>query len=175
MSQFFRLSLKITSIILLCSNSFAEIKVSFVDVNFIFDSSIAGKSVNKTINSKLKEIQNELSNYDKIIREEEKKIINQKNVLSEAEFEKKKNSLEKKLEEFNQKISKKRENLNIYKVNIQRAFLKNLNIILQKYAAENSIDVILKKENILIGKVEFDVTKQIIKLFDQNVKEIKIN
>ena len=45
---------------------------------------------------------------------------------------------------------------------------------MQDYAVSNSVEMILKKENILIGKNNLDITKEIMSLFNKNIKDIKI-
>ena len=52
-------------------------------------------------------------------------------------------------------------------------FSNVLRDILQKYAQDNSIQMILNKSNILIGKNDLDVTKDILDLFNKNIKVIK--
>ena len=47
-----------------------------------------------------------------------------------------------------------------------------LNKILASYASEKSISLIVQKKNILIGKSELDITKDILKIFNDQVKSI---
>ena len=53
--------------------------------------------------------------------------------------------------------------------------LSLLNPILAKYADENSISIILKKNNIVIGKTELDVTEEILKIVNKDIKTFKLN
>ena len=46
---------------------------------------------------------------------------------------------------------------------------------METYAKENSISIILKKENILIGKTNLDISQNILDIFNKNVKTIKVN
>ena len=52
--------------------------------------------------------------------------------------------------------------------------VSNLNKILGQYANENSISLIIQK-NIVIGKSDMDITKQILEIFNKEVKEVKLN
>ena len=71
------------------------------------------------------------------------------NIKSEIEdFKKLKNKLEK---EFN---AKKTEYINI--------LLKEINDIMINYIEMNSIDIVLKKENLVTGKKELDITKNVL-------------
>ena len=49
-----------------------------------------------------------------------------------------------------------------------------INPILIEYSNEKSISMILQKKNLIIGQKELDITIDIIKLIDNNIKEFKI-
>ena len=56
----------------------------------------------------------------------------------------------------------------------QKNILEILTPILANYSKENSISLILPKQNIIIGKKEFDLTNVILKILDTEVKNIKL-
>ena len=62
-----------------------------------------------------------------------------------------------------------------FKNKTKAQFTKNLQPILTEYSKENSISMILRKENLLIGKTELDITKGILELFNKKVKNISSN
>ena len=66
--------------------SFADNKISFIDVNLIFMNSDAGKKINDQIKDKREKINEEFLTYKKIIEEEQTKLSNQKNILSNEEL-----------------------------------------------------------------------------------------
>ena len=49
--------------------------------------------------------------------------------------------------------------------------LKKINPIIEKYMINKNIDLILKKENIIISKNEYDITIELMQIIDQNLKE----
>jgi|TARA_Y100000389_G_C17369628_1_gene468272 outer membrane protein len=157
------------------SYSFAENKISFIDVNYIFINSDAGKKVNKEIKKKNEKINNELSSYKKKIEDEKKKLVNQKNVLSKEELQKQTRDLEKKVKEYNGILSKNNKELNRFTNKAKSEFFIQLSIVTQKFAIDNSIEMILKKKDIFIGKKELDITQDVMNLFNKEVKVIKIN
>ena len=58
---------------------------------------------------------------------------------------------------------------------IQKAeFSNKLRFVLEEYSKKNSIDMIFRKENLLIGKNSLDVTNGILDLFNKNVKKISV-
>ena len=45
--------------------------------------------------------------------------------------------------------------------------------ILVNYATENKIDMILKKEDIIVSNSNFDVTKDILAIIDKEIKNLE--
>ena len=156
------------------SNIYSQEKLVFIDINYIFNNSDAGKKINKVINEKSKKIINEFNEYQKKIDSKKKTLLTQKNVLSEEEYKKKFVKLEKNLNEYNSIINKKNLDLNNFKTKVRVEFSQNLNKILEDYSKKNSISMILKKENILIGKTNLDVTQEVLDLFNDNIKKISV-
>ena len=158
----------------LSSTSNAQDKIAFIDLNYIFNSSLAGKMINDDIEKKSKKINSDFNDYKKKIDIQRDKLIAQKNVISKEEYQKKISEMEKKVNEFNQKIQKKNNDLRIFKKKARLEFSNKLRPILEKFAKENSISIILNKENLLIGRSNLDATKNILDLFNKDVKKLKI-
>ena len=75
--------------------------------------------------------------------------------------------------DYNKLVSNKKNELISLRDKSKIEFSNVLRDILQKYAQDNSIQMILNKSNILIGKNDLDVTKDILDLFNKNIKVIK--
>ncbi len=165
----------ITSFFLLVTNiTLAQEKVVFIDINFIFKNSIVGKELNEQIAKKENEINSEIKKFKNDIEVEKNEITSQKNVISVEEYNKKIKILETKIKEMNNLISRKTNELNKFKKNVETSFSKELNLIIEKYSTENSIDMILDKSNLLMARKELNITQQVINLFDENIKEINV-
>ena len=63
---------------------------------------------------------------------------------------------------------------NKLKVENTNNLLKQINPILTKYSKENEISIILQKKDLIIGKTELDITDEIIKIINVEIKEFKI-
>ena len=160
--------------LIMTNHTLAQDKVVFIDINFIFKNSIVGKELNEKIAKKDNEINLEIKKFKNDIEVEKNKITSQKNVISIEEYNKKIKILETKINKMNDLISKKTDELNKFKKNVETSFSKELNLIVEKYSTENSIDMILDKSNILMARKELNITQQVINLFNENVKEINI-
>ena len=75
-------------------------------------------------------------------------------------FKKNRNKL---ITDFNQK-----------KINSEAQLLSQLSTILSEYLEKNNISFVLQKKNILMGKSELDITKEVVKIFDKKIKKVNI-
>ena len=156
------------------SHLVAEDKIRFIDINYIYFNSTAGKDLLNKIKTKSKKINGELLDYKKKLNSKRDEVIKQKNILSNEELQKKTTNLEKEINEYNKKTSNRRNELIEFKNKAKNNFYLSLTKVVQEYALDNSIEIIIKKENIIIGKTNLDATSEIMVLFNKKIKSIKI-
>ena len=89
------------------TNSVAQEKFIFIDVNYIFNNSTVGKKINKMIQDDTKRINEDLQKFNKKVVKDRKILLTQKNVVSKEEFENKVAKLEDDIKEYNSIIKKK--------------------------------------------------------------------
>ena len=147
--------------------SYADEKIAFIDLNYVYSNSKIGKKIIKEIENKKRNIDKDFKDFQTKLENEKKNLINQKNVLAEEEFKKKLLSLENNLKKYNEIISKKNKELIDYQNKTKNDFTNTLRSTLQDYAKENSISLILSKDQILIGIKTLDVTKDILELVNR--------
>ena len=152
----------------------AQDNIAFIDLNIVFDNSNAGKKINKQDSDKKKKNNKNFNELKKKFDADRDKLIAQKNVISPEEYEKKLIELDGNLKRYNSKITKENKELNQYQLKVRKKFFDDIRPILEDYAKKNSIDVILKKENILIGKTTLDISKDILDLFNKKIKTISV-
>jgi outer membrane protein len=148
--------------------------IVFCDMDYIINNSIAGKNFSIKLEKKDKSNLESLKKIEKELKDKELNILKQKNVLSEDEYEKKVIDLKKEVLIFNKSKKNKFNEINKMKLDAKIFLIKKLNTILSDYSKENSISIILPKNNIIIGKSELDITEKIIKIINQEVKKIEL-
>tara|TARA_B100001250_G_scaffold388252_1_gene386354 strand:- start:381 stop:893 length:513 start_codon:yes stop_codon:yes gene_type:complete len=151
----------------------AEVLVAYIDINFILNSSIAGKSINNHISS-LKE--KNLKKYNIIendLKDKRDSLVSQQNIIDKNEFEKKAKQLDVEIAKYRSEIKKLNNDLNKKKIDNTKKILEVLNPIITQYVEENSISIVLPKKNIIIGKKKLDITNEIFNLLNDEMKEIK--
>ena len=156
--------------ILITSTTYANSndKVSFIDIDFILKNSNLGKSILNEIENLNKKNIDELRNKEKELKKIEEEIKSKKNILSEQEFKKEVDLLKEKIKKYRiykDKLVKDFEQNKNKKLNL---FFKEVNPIIQKFMDKNSIDILLDRKNVFIGKKNSDITNQIIQELNKN-------
>ena len=141
-------------------------------MNFLLSESEAGKYINnelQIINNKNIE---EFKKIENSIKTEEEKLLKQKNILKEEEFNNKANKLREKYKSYQELKNTKNNDLKIARDNAGNQILKIINEILSEYSTKNKISLIMEKKNIVIGKTELDITKNILALLNTKIKKL---
>ena len=158
-------------IILLPSYSFAENKIVFIDIDFLMKNSNIGKlSLKKLENLNTKNVKI-LKDNEQILKDKENVLLQKKNIISKEEFEKEINNLRIQINDFKVKKDNMVKDFNNLKVEELNKVLAKFNIKIQDYMSQNSIDIVLNKNNIFIGKVTSDITKSVLVEINNEFKE----
>ena len=162
----------IISCLFICNSVYASQTVRFVDLDYIFYSSNAGKEITKLINEKSNNLASVYKTNQNKIENFKNKLITQKNVLSNDEYNKQVKSTEKEIINFNNEMNKMNEDLKLLQEKSKKKFLEQINLILSSYAKSNSIDIILNSNSIILGQNILDITDEILVEFDKNVETL---
>ena len=151
----------------------ANYNVKFVDINYIVNNSISGKNLNQIIDNKNKKIKNELNELGKKLEEKKNKIVSQKNILKKEEFDNLVKDYEIEVKKFNEIRKKKTDEFNSFSINSKKKIIDLLNPLITSYLKKESIQLLLQKDKIIFGEDSLDITKEILKLFNDKHKKIK--
>ena len=160
-------------LVLISNYSYSQ-NIAYANLDLIIKNSNVGKKIITYFEDKNKETIKQIKNEEKIIREKEKSLISQKNILQEDEYLKKVNMIKKEVEVFNNNSKEKINQLNIKKEKISKLFLVEVNKILRDYAETNNIDIIFSSNQMLIGKSNLDITKNILENVNNKINNFKI-
>ena len=153
----------------------AEIKIAYIDMELILNNSIAGKKLTENLNKISLENQNYFKQKEEDFKNQELKIISQRNILDNSELESKLKKLREEVTIYNQEKNKRINNFNKKKIQVSELLFKAIKPLLIKYSNENSISIFLQKKNIVIGKSELNKTEDLLKIVDKEITEIKFN
>ena len=152
----------------------SEQKIVFVDMDRLVSTSKPGSSIFNQLKVINDNNLNFLKKEEKKFQEKEKKLIAQKNIISETDFQNKVDELKSEIKSYNQDRNKMIEEYNKLKIENTNNLLKQINPILTKYSTDNKISIILQKKDLIIGKKELDITDKIITIINDEIKEFKI-
>ena len=161
-------------LLLSVNNLKAEDKVAYLDIDFILTNTLAGKMLLKNLKEEEEIKVNKFKADDEKFKNDEKKILAKKKLVSNDEIKKEMKALQIKFQEY-RKIKtieienlKKKRNTNIIN------FLNLINPIIEKYMADNSIYMLMDKKNVFIANNNYDITKKLIELIDNQIKTFEI-
>ena len=149
----------------------ASEKIAFIDVDYILNNSNLGKLIFKELETVNKENIKKLSQKEIIIKQKKDSINKTKNISSKEQLEKDILNFNNDVEKFRSEKDKILKDFKLLKETKLDNFLKKINPIIQDYMKKNSIDIVLEKKQIFIGSSSVDITDEIIKLVNENVKD----
>ena len=157
------------------SYSYSSEKIVYLDVEKIMQESLAGKSIIAQLKKKRESSISKFKKKEKDIFDKEKKLIAQKNVLSKDEFESKIKELRNEISNYQKERNKTSNDIAKLRIKASTRLISKLTPILEEYSKKNSIRIIIQKKQIVMGTKEDDITKDILELFNQKIKNIKLD
>ena len=152
---------------------FAEIR--YVDFKYVLNESKAGKEAQNYLKKKLDNGIKDLKAKEKSIQDEEKKLIQQKKLISAEEYKKQVKALREKVSSLQTKRNNLLDTVAKQRAKARSELLKTLNPIIKDYMTQNTIRLVLEKKSILLADEKLNITKEITDLLNKKLKSIKLN
>ena len=152
----------------------AKDKVAYIDIDYILNNTLVGKS---TLNSLKKEEDLKINKYkssDESFKKKESKILAKKNLVSKEEITRELKSLQVEFEKYRNNKVKEVEELKVKRNRNIVNLLNQINPIIEEYMSENSIYMLIDKKNVFIANKNSDITENLIELIDNQIKSIEI-
>lgn len=150
--------------------TFASDKIFFIDIDFIINNSNYSKKIFDELKNEIDKINETLKVEENDLIDEDKKLAQKKNILNNEEFITQANELREKIKNYN--LKKEQLAKQISKINQEKIILilDKINPIIEKYVNENKIDMIINKNSIYISNNKFDITNEILKNINMEIK-----
>jgi len=156
-------------IFFLINHTLADNKVVFLDIDYVLSNSNKGKVLLKTLEKKNNTNIEKLQSKEKILKDLEQDLEKKKNIISEQELNNQINNLKQKILIFRNEKKKLTNEFNNFKKKEISDLMKLINPIISSYVEANSINLVIDKKNILIGKKTYDITNDILELVNKNI------
>ena len=156
------------------NSSKAEDKISYIDIDYVLANT---NVVKKLLNTLKKEEELKIIKFksdDEKFKNEEKKLLSKKNLISKEELNKELKLLQVEFQKYNKEKIKEVDKLKIKRNKNIVNFLNIINPIIEKYMTDNSIYMIIDKKNVFIASKEYDITDNLIEVIDNQIKTIDI-
>ena len=152
----------------------ANTSIAFIDMDKVISLSKPGSSIMSQLNTLSSQNSKKFESEAKKIKEQETKLISQKNILSVVDFQSNINKLKLEIKNYNDNRDKINNDFNKLRIDSTNKLLKLINPILVSYSNDKSISLILKKRDLVIGKTELDITDEIILIINKDINQFKI-
>ena len=149
----------------------AEQKIAYIDMQKILNTSTVGQDINKEIEKKIGQENKKYNSIEEKLKKEEKDLSQKKNILSEEEFKTQLIELRKKVSKYNNDKNNSLNKLNKLKIDKTANLISKVNPIIANYASKKNISIIIRKDSMIMGKTELDISNDIIKIINKEIKE----
>ena len=150
--------------------AYSNNNTAFIDLDLILNKTIIGKKLLGDLelinNNNIQELQKK----ELELKKDEEEIKKKQNVISQEQFDLEVKNLQDKVEKYRNKKNQMVMSLDQKKKENLSNFFKKINPIIQNYMDSNSIDILLERKNVFIGKNKSDITDIIIKEIDEKFK-----
>ena len=160
-------------LVLTSVTAYSETKIAYIDMEFIFNNSNAGKKLTESLNKININNKKFFDKKEDELKKKELKIISQKNILEKSQIEEQLKNLQSEANIYRNEKIKKINEFNKKKNIASELLFKSIEPILIEYSNKNSISIFLQKKYIVIGKSELNKTNEILEIVNQKITEIK--
>ncbi len=159
-------------LIIFSAESNTNIPVKYIDLNKIVNESIVGKQIKDLIINERKKFNKKHQDLEKKLEKNKNDILSKKNILKKEDFQKKVDEHQKNLSNYQLKKKQNLEKMNKKNLEFSRNFMIKIDKIILEYSRENSIDLLLKKDALIISNSSLDITNEILTEVNNKVKKI---
>ena len=166
--NFFKKFIFIFLFIILQNNAHSDEKIAFLNLDFLVNNSILGKSI---LNNLKKISTNNIKNLklkEKSLIDNENEIKKTKNILSKEELDSKILKLNEEIKKYNTYKEKSLNEFEKKRNEELKIFFEKINPLITSYMIKNSISLLLDKKYIYIGLSNHDITQDILNIIDNN-------
>ena len=162
----------VTFLLLVCTYSFAEQKIVMLDMTFVLNESKAGKGAQDFLKKSFTDNQKKFIEIEKSLKKEESDLLEKKNILTKDEYNKKTDSLRKKVIDYQSQRRASLDKIATQRVKARETLLQKVTPILDSYMKENNISLVIDKKYTLGGNPEIDITKVIVEKLNKELPSL---
>lgn len=149
-------------------------RILLVDSQEILRDSLAAKDIRRQIDSYRTQFQGEINQQEEGLRKDEAELKRQRAVLSADAFEDKRRAFEEKVTGVQRGIQERNQRLERALNQATDSLRRSLAPIFADIMKARGANLLLDQNQVLVGAVEMDVTKEAIRRLDQKLPSVKV-
>lgn len=154
--------------------AYAQVNIAVVDVDQILVSSKAAKSIKQEVDTKRKGFIKSVKQEEDALRAAQKKIQAEHQGLSKEELAKKIQEFDRKRIEAKTAIDKKKSALDQSYSEAMNTLTKVIYEVCQEIANERSIDLVITRQNIIVGSSALDITGDVLDRMNKKLPNLSL-
>ena len=159
-------------LVIFSAESNTNIPVKYIDLNRIVNESIVGKQIKDLIVNERKKFNKKHQDLEKKLEKNKNDILSKKNILSEEDFQKEVDNHQKNINDYQLEKKQNLDKMNRKNLEYSRNFMIKIDKIVLEYSKNNSIDLLLKKDALIVSNSSLDITNEILTEVDNKIKKI---
>jgi Skp family chaperone for outer membrane proteins len=156
------------------ADKYPNTSIGIIDINKVLTESKAAKDATKQIEKIQVKSEEDSKKEDELIIQEREKLIEQQSVMAPEAFEVKVADFEKKVQSYQLERQEKLRKLDQMVQEARASILDEVKPIINDYANELGITVILEKNAVILSADDMDMTDQVIEILNKNLPKIKV-
>lgn len=164
----------VTFFLLISTTSFAEQKIVYIDMTFVLNNSKAGKGAQDYLKKAISDNQKKFADTEKKLKNEEADLIGKKNDMTKEEYKKYSDALRTKVIEYQKQRKEVFDKITKQRSDARKKLLEKVTPILENYANENNISLVLDKKSLIISTPETDITSIIVEKLNTELPSLSL-
>lgn len=156
------------------SQAAAQASIAIINVERIYTSSKAAKSIKSQQDKLSKELEEALKKESKAFEKKQKDFEAKRADMSPSDLKSKAESLQKEFNETRAKLQKQRVELQNALIKAEEKLRKEVIKISGNIAEEKSYDIVLPSQSTIVVNKELDITSEVLKRLDDKLTEITV-
>lgn len=152
-----------------------KVRVAVVDIQSILEGSIAIQNLRKIVEQFNQKIQQDIATKEAEFKPLEEKLIKERQLLSEDDFEKRVN-------EFNAKVSEAKKEIQVRKTRLEQAHAEAMGMIhemtitiISELAEKHNLNLVIPSTQILYAKNNLNITAEVTFILNERLKDVTVN
>ena len=164
----------VTFFLLISTTSFAEQKIVYIDMTFVLNNSKAGKGAQDYLKKAISDNQKKFADTEKKLKNEEADLIGKKNDMTKEEYKKYSDALRAKVTDYQKQRKEVFDKITKQRSDARKKLLEKVTPILENYANENNISLVLDKKSLIISTPETDITNIIVEKLNTELPSLSL-